>query len=106
MPVPQTSFPAFGYDYLLPVFGNFVKYFLGFGIPYHCTQRHFDIFIATVGSSTALLGTVAAVFGFYVSLKLEVKQRPKVFIAFNDYVSAATTVTPIGATFSDVFFTV
>ena len=102
MPVAQSAASALEQDDFLSVFGDVADVFSGLGVVGHGAAGHFDDLVGTVLSEALVLRAVAAVFGEYVTVVLQVQQGPVVAVAPQDDMASSASVASVGTAIGDV----
>ena len=85
--------------------GYIANVFTGFGIVHYRSTGHFDYLVLSVLAETAVLGTRFSVPGHDVAVVAQMQQCPVVAVAAKNYVAASSSVTSVGASIRNVFFT-
>src|SRR6218665_1961626 len=104
--IPFSASSAGRQNQFLSVFVYFACYFIGLRSSRHCTERHFQNFIFSVGSRTILRFPSITGFGATFLATFQMQERPHLRIAPQDDVSAASAVASVGAAFLHKFFAV
>ena len=103
MPVAETAAASAQELYLFAVGCHLTQKFTGFGIEDNGSTGHVDNHILAVLAERASAGTALAVSGKDVTAVAQRKQSPHVAVATQYYMTATASVTPVRASFGDIF---
>jgi hypothetical protein len=99
MIVSTAALASFRENDLLALVQDFHQHFFRLYIPDDCPQRDIDVNVVPVRSVLMLSATSIAVARNYVPSVFKVKQCPVLFVAANDHMASATSITSIGSAF-------